>query len=129
RRLKHGDRISLGGSELTVQLMPGHTKGSVSYSMTVEEGGRKRSVLIVNMPSVVMPLAGNTWYPDIVRDYESTFRLLKNLAPEIWVAGHASQYDMAKKHQAGSFVDPQGYQAAVERFERLFREKLAATGR
>jgi metallo-beta-lactamase class B len=126
RKLKHGDHIKLGGTDLTVYLTPGHTKGSVSYAMTVEDGGSKRSLLIANMESVVMPLVGNAWYPEIVKDYENTFRFQKTLSPEIWVAGHGSQYDMMRKHKAGSFVDPEGYKAAIADYERQFREKLAA---
>jgi metallo-beta-lactamase class B len=52
RRLKDGDTIRLGGTELVVHLTPGHTRGSVSYSMNVTEGGRKYNVLIANMGSV-----------------------------------------------------------------------------
>ncbi len=125
RRLKDGDKIRLGGTELTVILMPGHTPGSVSYSMKVSEGGRQRDLLIANMPSVVMPLVGNTKYPSIVEDFARTFEILKKLRPEIWAAGHAAQYGMAAKFKAGSFVDPEGFGQAVARFEKLYLERLA----
>jgi hypothetical protein len=32
---------------------------------------------------------------------------------------------MAAKYKAGSFIDPDGYRNAVERYERLYREQLA----
>jgi metallo-beta-lactamase class B len=129
RRLKDGDEIRLGGVVLRVILMPGHTKGSAGYSMDVDAGGRKQKVLIVNMSTVVMPLAGNVNYPGIVDDYRRTFELQKRLHPDIWVAAHGSQYGMAAKHRAGSFVDPAGYLKAVARHERLFLEQLKAEGR
>ncbi|MEZ5355170.1 MAG: subclass B3 metallo-beta-lactamase [Bryobacteraceae bacterium] len=128
RRLKDGDSVKLGGSALKVILMPGHTKGSVGYSLEVETGGRKETVWIVNMPSVVMPLVGNTKYPDIVADYRKTFALLKTIHPRIWVAGHGSQYDMLAKHKAGSFADPEGFVQAVSRSETAFKERLASEG-
>ena len=124
RRLKDGDTVRLGGTELKVILTPGHTKGSVSYMMTVEEGGKKQSVAIVNLPSVVMPLFGNAYYPNIVADFEKSFARLKKLSPDIWVAGHASQYGMAGKREAGSFVDPAGYKKAVAEYEAAFHKKL-----
>lgn len=125
RRLRDGEVIGLGGTELTVMTTPGHTKGSVSYRMTVMDQGRKLSVAIVNLNSVVMPLVGNSKYPRIVADYEESFARQKALTPDIWVAGHASQYNMQAKWKAGSFVDPEGYQRAIAEYERAFRARLA----
>ena len=52
QRLKEGDKVRLGDTELTVIHHPGHTKGSTSFSYTVSEGGRDYNVLIVNMASI-----------------------------------------------------------------------------
>lgn len=126
RVLKNGDVVRLGGTELTVLSHPGHTKGSVSYSLTVDgDGGKKIPVLIVNLPSVVQPLVNNKPYPGIVDDYERTFAALKQLHPGIWVAGHAAQFNMEAKLKAGSFDDPEGYAQAVENLEKAYRERLA----
>jgi metallo-beta-lactamase class B len=124
RRLKDGDVVSLGGTELKVILTPGHTRGSVSYSTTFDDGGRKRNVLLANMNTVVMPLVGNRKYPQIAEDYERAYATQRQLSPDIWVAAHASQYNMAEKAKAGSFVDPQGYKQAIEHYYALFRETL-----
>jgi metallo-beta-lactamase class B len=124
RRLKDGDIVSLGGTSLKVILTPGHTRGSVSYSTTLIDGGEKRSVLLANMNTVVMPLVGNAKYPQIADDYTRAYQTQRALSPDIWVAAHASQYDMASKVKAGSFVDPLGYKTAIEHYEALFRETL-----
>ncbi len=124
RRLKDGDVVSLGGTDLKVILTPGHTRGSVSYSTTLVDQGQKRSVLLANINTVVMPLVGNPKYPGIISDYERTLVVQRQLSPEIWVAAHAAQYDMAAKRQAGSFVDPQGYKTAVEHYATFFHETL-----
>jgi hypothetical protein len=93
--------------------------------MGVTEKGKKYKVLLANMESVVMPLVGNPKYPGIAGDYERAFKVQKALTPDIWVAAHASHYGMAAKYKAGSFIDPDGYRNAVERYERLYREQLA----
>ncbi len=124
RRLKDGDTVALGGTELRVVLTPGHTKGSVTYTTTVVENGRKLSVVLANMGTAVMPLVGNTKYPNIASDFEQCFAKQAKLTPDIWVAAHASQYGMARKLKAGSFIDPEGYKQAVQRFEQSFRKEL-----
>ncbi len=124
RRLKDGDTVALGGTELKVILTPGHSRGSVSYSTTIVDNGRKLNVLFVNMNTVVMPLVGNAKYPRIAEDFTRSFEKQRQLSPDIWVAAHASQYDMARKLKAGSFIDPEGYKKAIERHERMFYETL-----
>lgn len=123
RRLKHGDVVELGGVKLTVVCTPGHSKGSVSYTMEVDDAGHRRSVALANMGSVVMPLVGNTKYPNIAGDFVLSFDRQKKLKPEIWVASHASQYRMAEKIKTGSFIDPDGYKQTVRRMERQFQEQ------
>jgi len=125
RRLKDGEKIRLGDTELTVHLTPGHSKGSAGYSMSVMEDGKRLRVLIANMGSVVMPLVGNAKYPQIAEDFARSFEAQKKFTPDVWVAAHGSQYRMQEKHKAGSFIDPQGYKQAVERYEKLFLEQLA----
>ena len=124
RRLKDGDVVSFGGTELKVILTPGHTRGSVSYATSLMDQGQKRSVLLANINTVVMPLVGNPKYPQIVEDYERAYATQRQLAPDIWAGAHAGQYDMAVKVKAGSFIDPQGYKQTVEHYYSLFRETL-----
>ena len=103
---------------------PGHSKGIVSYTMNLKDGNRTVHTAIVNMLTVVMPLRGMAKYPTIVSDIRQSFAKQKQLSPELWVAAHASQYDMQRKLKSGSFVDPQGYKQAVEQAEKNFLAKL-----
>ena len=125
RVLKGGEKIRLGGTEVTAIFHQGHTKGSVSYSMILDDKGTKKPVLIVNLLSVVQPLVGNKKYPNIVEDYQRSFASQKKLHPGIWLAGHAAQFDMQAKLKAGSFDDPKGYADAVAKTEKAFEERLA----
>lgn len=121
RVLKDGETVRLGETHVKVLFHYGHTKGSASYELMADG----KPVLLVNLPSVVQPLVGNTAYPGIVEDYERTFAAQKKLHPGIWLAGHAGQFDMQTKLKAGSFDDPKGYLEAVERYEKMYRERLA----
>src|ERR1039457_982301 len=51
-RVADGQKLRLGGVELTAYLHPGHTQGSMSYGLTVTEGGKPYRVLIANMGSI-----------------------------------------------------------------------------
>jgi len=125
RRLLDGDTIRLGKTALKVHLTPGHTMGSVSYSMTVPEG----SLWFVNMGTVVMPLVGNEKYPNIVKDLRDSFARQKTWNPDIWVAAHGSQYGMAAKHRAGKgFADREGYAKAIAETEQRFQRQLKIEG-
>ncbi len=123
RVIKDGEEILLGDLALKVVSTPGHTPGSVSYEMTVREGGKARRLLFANLPTVVMPLK-NPQYPRIVADLRSSFVRLKSLNPDVWVAAHASQCGLAAKRKAGIYEDPKGYAAAVARCEADFVAKV-----
>jgi metallo-beta-lactamase class B len=132
-RIKDGQKISLGGTELTAYLHPGHTRGSVSYGLTVAENGRTYRVLIANMGSINPGtiLIGNKKYPQISDDYARTFREQKKLECDIFLSSHASQYQLHDKWKPGqaynpdTFVDPAGYKEAVGRAETAYIEWLA----
>lgn len=124
RVLHDGETICCGGLALKVIATPGHTPGSVSYQMTLPSQGRKRTLLFVNLPTVVMPLK-NARYPNIVMDLKQSFARLKALTPDIWVAAHVSQCGLAGKRETGRFEDPQGYAEAVADCEAAFEKKLA----
>jgi metallo-beta-lactamase class B len=132
-RIKDGQTISLGGTELTAYSHPGHTRGSVSYGLTITENGRVYRVLIANIGSINpgTVLIGNRNYPRISDDYARTFREQKKLQCDIFLASHASQYKLHDKWKPGqayspeTFVDPMGYKAAVDAAEAAYMAWLA----
>ncbi|MDP7692836.1 MAG: hypothetical protein QGG89_13460, partial [Vicinamibacterales bacterium] len=127
----------LGGTRLTVLETPGHTAGSSSYLMGVREGGRDYNVAIANMGTINpgKQLLVDPTYPGVADDFAETFRKQKALDVDVWVAAHGGQYGLHDKYEAGqpydpdTFVDPEGFLAAVERLERLYLEQLAAERR
>lgn len=131
-KLHDGQKVGLGGMELTVHLHPGHTKGAASYEFMEADGGRDYRVLIANLPSINpgVTLWTNPKYPNIMSDYLYTLASLKALKPEIFLASHASQFGLHRKYQPGDtyqpirFVDPAGYRAVLNQLQAAFDAQL-----
>lgn len=131
RTFKDGDKISLGGTELTAHLTPGHTKGATSFSLNVTDGGKTYRVLIANMPSINpgVKVTGMPGYPTIGQDYANTFLALKDMKIDIWLASHASQFGLHDKYKPGDaydpskFVDPNGFLRSVQRLEKAYLDQ------
>jgi len=132
QRLKDGDVVSLGGTELTLHHHPGHTKGASSFTFTVQDGEKKYTVLIANMGSInpgvnvsFMPA-----FPEISEAYATTLAKQKLMKPDIWLASHAAQFNMHDKYKPGDpydpnrFVDPQGYVAKISFYEKRYSDQL-----
>lgn len=108
RILHDKDMIRLGGMELIMLHHPGHTKGSCSFLLTVNDQNRKYRVLIANLPTIVTDkkFADVSAYPQIAEDYAYTLRSMKNLKFDLWVASHGVQFDLLKKHKPGDPYNP-----------------------
>jgi len=130
---KDNDTIALGGTVLTAHHHPGHTKGSTSFTLNVQEGGKTYRVLIANMGSINpgVTVSGMPKYPGIADDYARTFKAQKDMSIDVFLASHAAQFKLHDKYQPGDpfnpdrFVDPQGFKAAVEALEKTYRDQLA----
>jgi len=132
RRLNNGNKIELGGVILTAHHHPGHTKGATSFTFDVRENNKIYRVGIMNMPGINpgVRVGGMPKFPEIAQAYARTFHDQKEMKIDVWLASHAAQFDMHKKYQQGDaynpdrFVDPTGFQAAVVRLEKLYRDQL-----
>ncbi len=132
RLLRDGDTVALGGSVLTANVTPGHTRGCTSWTMDVVEGGKPLHVVFVC--SVTAPgyqLAKNDAYPSIVDDYRQTFRRLGAMPADVFLAAHGSFFGLVEKRAAlcrnperNPFVDPEGYRDHVERLRQQFEQRL-----
>lgn len=132
RVLHDGDTVTLGGATLVAHLTAGHTKGCTTWTMTVEDGGKRYDVVIVGSPNVNpgYKLVNNTAYPGIADDYERGFRVLKSLRCDIFLGAHGGYFDLEHKYQrlkasgVAAFVDPRGYADYVSDREQAFRSEL-----
>jgi len=135
RLLHDKDVVTLDNMQLTVLHHPGHTKGANSFLFTVKDTHRSYRVLIANMPSILddTKLPSMPSYPEAGKDYAYTLDVMKGLKFDLWLASHASQFDLQKKHPPGAayrpevFIDRKGYDASLnstlERYNKKLKEK------
>ena len=137
RTLKDGDIITIGGIRLTARLTPGHTPGSATYVMDINEGGKDLTVVFA-ASTTVNPgtrLLKDPSYPGILEDFRKTFGILESLKPDIFLSGHASFFGLQRKRAAmkedspaQAWVDPQGYADLISRKKKDFEAIVAAGG-
>ncbi|HUQ93962.1 MAG TPA: subclass B3 metallo-beta-lactamase [Bryobacteraceae bacterium] len=133
RVLKDLDEVKLGGTTLVAHLTPGHTKGATTWTFPVNDGNKTYKALVLSSVSINHPqgLVNNRAYPEIAKDYEKAFRVLKSLECDLFLAPHGTQYGMREKYakregKENPFVDPDGYKRYIAAMEKGFRERLAA---
>ena len=126
RRFADGEKVTLGGAELTAHLTPGHTRGCTTWTFKASAF----DVVVVCSASILdYRFVGKESYPGIAADYERTFATLKALPVQIFLAPHGGFFDLAGKRELAArgmgmrnpWVDPAGYKAWVERMESAFR--------
>jgi len=121
RLLHDHDTIALGGTQVVMLHHPGHTKGASSFVLTVKDEKRSYRVLIANMPSIITSkkLSDIPAYPDMAKDYAYTLASLKAQQFDIWLASHASQFQLHKHHQPGDAYNPMAFSNRQEFDEAL----------
>ncbi|MFT4017772.1 MAG: subclass B3 metallo-beta-lactamase [Agriterribacter sp.] len=131
RLLEDNAVIKLGNTEITLLHHPGHTKGSCSYMLTTKDQDRSYVVLIANMPSIIInkKFPEVTAYPAIEKDYANTLSAMRKLKFDIWLASHASQFNLHTKYKPGNgynpsaFFDNGGYIKALDKLQQDFVKK------
>ena len=125
--------VRLGDVELQAHLTPGHTEGCTTWTTAVRDGNRRYNVVFVGGYTINpgVRLVGNAAYPRIAEDYARTFRVLKRLKPDVFLAQHPDIFGLEEKLQrrrAGvkenPFVDPEGYRKAVQAGEEAYLQQL-----
>ena len=85
------------------------------------EKGRAHSVVFYCSTSVVDRLVGNAQYPQIATDYEHSFRKLRALSSDVFLAPHPFFFGLEEKRKrmteaaSNPFVDPTELPRFVER--------------
>jgi len=132
RVLHNGDSVRLGDAVLVAHLTAGHNKGTTTWTMNETETGKTLHVVIVGGPNVNpgYKLVGNKAYPQISRDYEYGFHVLKSLPCDLFLGAHGSYFGLPQKYarwQSGdrdAFIDPAGYKTWIAGREQAFEAEL-----
>jgi metallo-beta-lactamase class B len=134
RLLRDADTVKLGGVTLVCHLTPGHTKGCTTWTMDVEEAAQTYHVLFFGSTTVLdgVRLVNNPKYPGIAKDYAASFKKLKALPCEVFLAPHAGFFNLADKsrrldlgEKPSPFIDPVGYRKFIDESERAFKRRVA----
>jgi metallo-beta-lactamase class B len=130
RQLHHLDEVTLGGTTLVAHRTPAHTPGCTTWTMTAQETGKNYNVLIQGCGIGTGPLVdpeGNVTKE--VADYIKTFKYMRTLPVDIFLAAHGPQYNLMAKYKnigkdPNPFIDPQGYRNELDNWERFFHYQL-----
>jgi metallo-beta-lactamase class B len=133
RVLHDGDEVKVGDAVLVAHLTPGHTKGCTTWTMKVADGAKTYDAVIVGSPNVNegYKLVDNAAYPQIARDYERMFQVLKSLPCDLFLGAHGGYFDMEAKYARmkegapSPFIDRDGYTKFVTQKEQEFRNALS----
>ena len=136
--LKDGDKIALGGIEMTAHLTPGHTPGCTTWEMTIHEDGKAYDVVFADGTGINpgTQFVKKPSYPGIAADYRRTFQVLASLHPDIFLSYHAEFFDLDAKRKRmdkegiKAWIDPEAYKSIVRKkrntFEQLVQAETAA---
>lgn len=116
RLLTDKEQIKLGTTIITMLHHPGHTKGSCSFLLNTKDKNSNYKVLIANFPSIIVDrkFAEIKDYPNIAKDYAETFKAMQNIDFNLWVASHASQFELHQKRKAGAAYNPKAFMNKAE---------------
>ena len=133
RIVDDGDTVTLGGTTLTAHLMPGHTKGCLAWTTDLKENGKTYHAFIeCSLNGQFLQALDN--YPGIVEDFRATYKKARTFPVDVFLSSHASFYNLAAKYEKlqarregdpNPFVDPEGYKAHVDEYEKSFEAALA----
>ena len=131
KALHDGDVVAVGNLRMTATLTPGHTKGCTTWSLTDTNAGAERQVIFPCSISVAgNALVGNKGYPDIVRDFRTSFERLGAMSADIVLPSHpevTSLFERKARLDAGdknAFVEPGLLNEIVQRSRLVFEKEL-----
>lgn len=132
RRIKDGEKVTLGGTTLVAHHTPGHTKGCNSWTTVAEEEGKQYNVIIMCGVRIDGDsLLDDPDYPDITTDLSSSFKTLESLPVDVYLGGHGYWFGYGEKIErmkAGegykAWIDPEGYRTSINGWHHIFVDRL-----
>jgi metallo-beta-lactamase class B len=125
RTLRDGEEVMLGGTTLVAHLTAGHTRGCTTWTMKAQEGGKAFNIVFACSYRSPAPVT-----PDIEKEFNRTFSILRSMPCDVPLGDHPAQYNMAAKYARlkpgapNPFVDPANCWLEAEIQETMFRAQL-----
>ncbi len=125
KTLHDNDTVSLGGTTLVAHLTPGHTRGCTTWTTKALEGGKSYNVVIncsLRAPNVVTP--------EIAKEFDRSFKLVRSLPCDVQVGDHPAQYNLQGKYSKirnggpNPFIDPASCNVETDLEEAMFHAIL-----
>ena len=130
--LVDGRAVRLGDLALTPILTPGHTPGCTTFTLAVQQHGRRlRVVFPCSITVAGNKLTGNREYPGIVADFRRTFEKLRTLRADVVLTAHPDIVDVEGREkrqidgERDAFVMPGMLSRIVAKAELEFGTELA----
>ena len=126
RVIHDGDSVTLGGTTLVAHLTAGHTPGCTTWTTKAREGARDYDVVFH-----CSYRAGATISPEVQRQFERTFKVVRALPCDVPLGDHPAQYNMLEKHaklKAGSpnpFIDKANCNVETDIQEAMYKATVA----
>jgi metallo-beta-lactamase class B len=132
----HQEQLTLGDVTLTAHITPGHTEGTTTWTLDVEDGGENYNVIMFGGISASgvdrAPLLNNPYYPNIKEDYEFSLKYLADLQCDVFLTYRAPTINLQEKlarleqggYQLNPFVDPEGCELYMDFYEKRYRTQL-----
>jgi len=131
--VEDGATVELGGVTLVAHHTPGHTRGNLTWTTRVEDGGRMLDVVFagsVTAPGYKLVGAGQS-YPGIDADFARSFAMLKTLPCDVFLTLHGHESGLNEKRQrlaageaSNPFIDPAGYRGWIARSEAALAAQM-----
>ncbi len=124
------EEVALGGTTLVAHLTPAHTPGCTTWTARIPEDGKTYDVVIEGCGIGTGPLLDKDGkIKKEVDETIATFKLLRSLPCDIFLAAHGTQYNLKAKYDnigkgANPFIDPEGYKTSLDNWEKYFIANL-----
>jgi metallo-beta-lactamase class B len=126
KTLHDKETVTLGGTTLVANLTPGHTRGCTTWTMKTQDGGQAYNVVIscsLRPPTVLSP--------DLIAEFERSFKVVRSLPCDVQVGDHPAQYNMQEKYGKlrnggpNPFIDRPGCTREADIQEAMFHAIVA----
>jgi metallo-beta-lactamase class B len=132
RVLKDGDTVTLGGTTLRANWVPGHTPGCTVWTTQARERERNYAVAFFACagPNKDVKLVGNPKFPHLVEDTLRGFARLRQLKPDIYLLMHPEEQFAGKVERIKAGVnphplyDPKGWITMLDELDADFRKRV-----